>query len=86
MAIRSHRLPAQRSTASIASGFPSPIECPKRQHHLMLLLCIPASCASSVSGPVAAALTCLMLRRSELDLDDNEITSLAGATFAGEIE
>jgi len=27
-----------------------------------------------------------MLRRSELDLDDNEITSLAGATFAGEIE
>jgi len=27
-----------------------------------------------------------MLRRSELDLSYNEITSLAGATFAGEIE
>jgi hypothetical protein len=52
----------------------------------MLLLCIPASCASSVSGPVAVALTCLMLRRSELDFDDNKIKSLAGATFAGEIE
>jgi len=27
-----------------------------------------------------------MLRRSELDLSYNDITSLAGATFAGEIE
>jgi len=27
-----------------------------------------------------------MLRRSELDLSDNEITSLAGATFAAEIQ
>jgi hypothetical protein len=31
-------------------------------------------------------LTCLMLRRSELDLSDNEITSLAGVTFAAEIQ
>jgi hypothetical protein len=31
-------------------------------------------------------LTCLMLRRSELYLNDNAITSLAGATFAGEIQ
>jgi len=52
----------------------------------MLLLCIPASCASSVSGSVAAALTCLMLRRRYLDFDDNKIISLGGATFAGEIE
>jgi hypothetical protein len=34
----------------------------------------------------ACDLTCLMLRRSELDLSDNEITSLAGVTFAGGIE
>jgi len=27
-----------------------------------------------------------MLRRRELDFDDNKIISLAGATFAGEIE
>ena len=65
---------------------PLPHRVPPTADHLMLLLCIPASCASSVSGSVAAALTCLMMRRSELDFDDNEITSLAGATFAGEIE
>jgi hypothetical protein len=34
----------------------------------------------------ACDLTCLMLRCSELDLSDNEITSLAGATFAAEIQ
>ena len=37
---------------------PLPHRVPPTADHLMLLLCIPASCASSVSGSVAAALTC----------------------------
>jgi hypothetical protein len=40
--------------------------------------------AAVIVRPVTAALTCLILRRSELDLDNNKITSLAGATFAGD--
>jgi hypothetical protein len=34
----------------------------------------------------ACDLTCLMLRRSELDLSDNKLTSLAGVTFAAQIQ
>jgi hypothetical protein len=46
-------------------------------------LCLSAAVAEGLGTRV---LTDLMLRRRDLDLSDNDITSLAGATFAGEIE
>jgi len=42
--------------------------------------CTPPSAAVAV-GTVTCALTYLMLPRSELDLNNNAITSLAGVTF-----
>ena len=44
------------------------------------------SSAAIAEGLGACELTCLMLRRSWLDLSDNDITSLASATFVGEIQ
>ena len=51
----------------------------------------PSAIETNISAAVAEGLgTCvltdLMLRRRYLYLNDNEITSLAGATFAAEIE
>jgi hypothetical protein len=68
-------------------GSPPPTSAPNGS----TILC--CCCASQHHArPLSAALsqlrdlTYLVLRRSELDLSDNDITSLAGATFAGEIE
>jgi hypothetical protein len=56
--------------------------------YLRVLNCAPCSCLGQhpLHSGLACALTDLMLRRSELDLSDNAITSFDGAQFLGKIE